>query len=180
MGLADQDVGKLVRLDHIYDLVEGNISSEVRAKIAGISDELAHPLATPVAKTICLLQFVKSVHRDAENIAAALYPSVGADSQLAAVKEALARARDRPEGAPRRRRLPHPHTGRGRLGAAAQPDEPEAWRRASHPHRGRSRPSGSHSHRTSLLGVKTFKAGLAIDGRAVESGDVVFQLHARR
>ena len=42
-----------------------------------------------MAKAICLLQFVKSVHRTAENIAAALYPSVGADSQLAAVKEAL-------------------------------------------------------------------------------------------
>ena len=38
---------------------------------------------------ICLLQYVKSVHRTAENIAAALHPSVAADSQLAAVKEAL-------------------------------------------------------------------------------------------
>ena len=38
---------------------------------------------------ICLLQYVKSVHRTAENIAAALHPGVAGDSQLAAVKDAL-------------------------------------------------------------------------------------------
>lgn len=55
----------------------------------GIARELQHPLARPVAKVICLLQYVKSVHRTAENIAAALDGSVAADSQLASVKEAL-------------------------------------------------------------------------------------------
>ena len=68
-----QDVGALVRLDQVYDLVEGNIGSEVRAKIAAIPAKLEHPLAQPVAKVICLLQYVKSVHRTAENIAAALH-----------------------------------------------------------------------------------------------------------
>jgi len=43
-----------------------------------------------VAKVICLLQYVKTVHRTPENIAAALYPTLGADSQLATVKDALA------------------------------------------------------------------------------------------
>src|SRR5213075_3574057 len=42
-----------------------------------------------VAKAICLLQYVKSVHRTAENIAAALHPRVAGDSQLSSVKEAL-------------------------------------------------------------------------------------------
>jgi hypothetical protein len=60
-----------VRLDQVYDLVEGNMGS-VRAKIAAIAKELSHPLAQSVAKVICLLQYVKSVHRTAENIAAAL------------------------------------------------------------------------------------------------------------
>ena len=46
-------------------------------------------MAQPVAKVICLLQFVKSVHRTAENIAAALYPALGAPSVLEQVKEAL-------------------------------------------------------------------------------------------
>ena len=89
VNLADQPIGALVRLDHIYDLVEGNIGSEVRAKIADIARKIDHPLAQPVAKVICLLQYVKSVHRSAENIAAALHPSVEADGQLAGVKEAL-------------------------------------------------------------------------------------------
>src|SRR5690606_10568519 len=87
--LAESSLGHLVRLDHVYDLVEGNIGGEVRAKITAIAKEVSHPLAQPVAKVICLLQYVKSVHRSAENIAAALHPNVSADSQLAAVREAL-------------------------------------------------------------------------------------------
>jgi hypothetical protein len=85
VNLADEPVGSLVRLDQVYDLVEGNIGSEVRAKIAAIAKELSHPLAQPAAKVICLLQYVKSVHRTAENIAAALHRGVASDSQLAAV-----------------------------------------------------------------------------------------------
>lgn len=49
-----------MRLDHVFDLVEGNIGSEVRAKIAAISKELNHLLALAVAKVICLLQYVKA------------------------------------------------------------------------------------------------------------------------
>ncbi len=89
VNLASAPLGALVRLDQVYDLVEGNIGSEVRAKITAIAKELSHPLAQPVAKVICLLQNVKTVHRSAENIAAALCPSVSGDSQLASVKEAL-------------------------------------------------------------------------------------------
>ena len=164
VGLADQDVGQLVRLDHIYDLVEGNISSDVRAKIAGISDELSHPLATPVAKTICLLQFVKSVHRDAENIAAALYPSVGADSQLAAVKEALQEL----ESAQKVRhgddgyRIPTPaEDDWERLRSQTSPKPGDTHRIHTEAITSFWQPQPSHS----LHGAKNFKAGLAIDGR---------------
>jgi hypothetical protein len=89
VNLAEQSIGSVARLDQVYDLVEGNIGSEVRAKISAISKELEHPLAQPVAKVICLLQYVKSVHRTAENVAAALHPSVAGDFQLPAVKDAL-------------------------------------------------------------------------------------------
>ena len=89
VNLANEPLGVLARLDHVYDLVENNIGSEIRAKITAIAKELSHPLAQPVAKVICLLQYVKSVHRTAENIAAALHPGVASDSQLALVKEAL-------------------------------------------------------------------------------------------
>src|SRR5207247_5470618 len=89
IDLAGKPVGTLASLDQVYDLVEGNIASDLRGKIAAIAREVAHPLAQKVAKVICLLQYVKRVHRTAENIAAALHPGVAADSQLAVVKDAL-------------------------------------------------------------------------------------------
>jgi hypothetical protein len=88
--LADKVTGALVRLDHVYDLIEGNIASDIRAKIASVSKRVGHPDAQAVAKVICLLQFVKTVHRTPENIAAALLDRVDGESRLAAVKEALA------------------------------------------------------------------------------------------
>src|SRR6185437_7629202 len=53
VNLAEQGVGALVRIDQVYDLVEGNIDSDVRAKIGAIPREIEHPLAQPAAKAIC-------------------------------------------------------------------------------------------------------------------------------
>jgi len=176
VNLADAPVGTLVRLDQVYDLVEGNIGSEVRAKIAAIAKELAHPLAQPVAKVICLLQYVKSVYRSAENIAAALHGSVSGDSQLASVKDAL-------------RELEATHKVRlgddgYRIPTPAE-DDWERLRNGINPKPGDShrlyseiiasfwQPQPSHT----LAETKTFKAGLAIHGREVTSGDLVFHLH---
>lgn len=89
VNLADQPLGVLARIDQIYDLVHGNISSEIRGKIDAIKNEVSHPLAQAVAKAICLLQFVKSIHRTAENIAAALQNSVDGGSRLTEVNSAL-------------------------------------------------------------------------------------------
>jgi hypothetical protein len=176
VNLADGKLGDLARLDQVYDLVEGNIGSEIRAKIAAISKDLEHPLAQPVAKVICLLQYVKSVHRSAENIAAALHGSVGGDSQLAAVKEAL---RDLETG----------HKVRlGDDGYRIPTPAEDDWERL----RNGISPKPGDSHRLysevlasfwqpppafTLFDTKTFKAGLAIHGREVTSGDMVFQLH---
>jgi hypothetical protein len=176
VNLADGKLGDLVRLDQVYDLVEGNIGSEVRAKIAAISKELNHALAQPVAKVICLLQYAKSVHRSAENIAAALHGSVGGDSQLAAVKEAL-------------RELEASHKVRlGDDGYRIPTPAEDDWERL----RNGISPKPGDSHRLysevlstfwqpppafTLFETKTFKAGLAIHGREVTSGDMVFQLH---
>src|SRR5260370_6501643 len=79
----------LIRLDQVYDLIEGNIGSDIRAKIISIPSKVKHPLAQAVAKVVCLLQFAKTVHRTAENIAAALVDRVDADSRLTEVHEAL-------------------------------------------------------------------------------------------
>jgi hypothetical protein len=176
VNLADGNLGELVRLDQVYDLVEGNIGSEIRAKIAAIARELAHPLAQPVAKVICLLQYVKSVHRSAENIAAALHQSVGGDSQLASVKEALREL----EAA---QKVRHGDDGY-RIPTPAE-DDWERVRNGISPKPGDShrlysevlsmfwQPQPSHT----LFDTKTFKAGLAIHGREVTSGDMTFQVH---
>ena len=176
VNLADAQLGNLVRLDQVYDLVEGNIGSEVRAKIAAISKELDHPLAQPVAKVICLLQYVKSVHRSAENIAAALHGSVSGDSQLASVREALREL----EAAQKVRhgddgyRIPTPAEDdweRLRIGISPKPGD--SRRLYSEAVSAFWQPQPSHT----LFDTKTFKAGLAIHGREITSGDMVFQFH---
>ncbi|MDZ4247778.1 MAG: BREX system P-loop protein BrxC, partial [Patescibacteria group bacterium] len=176
VNLAEEPLGALVRLDQVYDLVEGNIGSEVRAKIAAISKEIEHPLAQPVAKVICLLQYVKSVHRTAENIAAALHPGVTGDSQLAAVKEALSQLE---VGQKVRRgddgyRIPTPAEDdweRIRNGIGPKPGD--AHRVFSEVLASFWQPQPAYT----FLETKTFKAGLAIHGREVVDGDMMFQVH---
>ena len=176
VNLAELPVGSVVRLDQVYDLVENNIGSEVRAKIAALAKELDHPLAQPVAKVICLLQYVKSVHRTAENIAAALHPDVAADSQLAAVKEALRQL----EAAHKVRlgddgyRIPSPaEDDWERIRNGINPNPGDARRLYSEVLSSFWQPPPSHT----LFDTKTFKAGLAIHGREVVDGDMMFHVH---
>ena len=175
VNLADQPIGSVARLDQVYDLVEGNIGSEVRAKISAISKELEHPLAQPVAKVICLLQYVKSVHRTAENTAAALHPGVAGDSQLAGVKDALRQL----EAANKVRlgddgyRIPTPAEDdweRTRNGISPKPGD--AHRIYSEVLAAFWQPQPTHT----LFDTKTFKAGLSIHGRDVVDGDMMFHV----
>jgi len=88
--LGSQPVGRLVTLDMIYDLVEGNISHEKRKDISDIVKAFAdQPLVAKVAKAVCLLQFVRGVPRTVENISAVLYPAVDAAPLQADVQRAL-------------------------------------------------------------------------------------------
>jgi hypothetical protein len=176
VNLADGTLGDLARLDQVYDLVEGNIGSEVRAKISAISKLVDHPLAQPVAKVICLLQYVKSVHRSAENLAAALHASVGGDSQLASVKDALRaletahQVRLGDDGY----RIPTPaEDDWERLRNGIYPKPGDSHRLYQEALSGFWQPQPSHT----LFDTKTFKAGLAIHGRELASGDMVFQVH---
>ncbi len=175
VNLAEQPIGALVRLDQVYDLVEGNIASEIRGKIAGIGKEIS-PFAQAVAKVVCLLQYVKSVHRSAENIAAALHPAVDADSQLPAVKEALdqlvkaQKVRAGEDGY----RIPTPAEDdweRQRAGLSPKPGD--SLRIQTETLLGFWQPQPSHE----LLGTKTFKAGLLLNGRPVLDGDMSVQMH---
>ncbi|MCP4384519.1 MAG: BREX system P-loop protein BrxC [Hyphomicrobiales bacterium] len=175
VALGDGETGQLARLDQIYDLVESNIAGEVRAKIHKIPEQVEHPEAQAVAKAICLLQFVQSVHRTAENIAAALHPVVDAPSHLPVVKEALAAleaaqlVRQGDDGY----RIPTPAEDdweRQRNGTSPRPADTKRLHREVVT--GFWKPQPTHN----LEGVKSFKAGLMIDGREEEKGDLGFHL----
>jgi hypothetical protein len=175
VDLANAPIGTLARVDQIYDLVSGNIGSEIRAKIADIGTKIAHPLAQPVAKVICLLQYVRSIHRTAENIAAALHPAVDADSRLAEVRQALEALE---KGLMVRRgddgyRIPTPAEDdweRQRSGLAPKPGDTS--RLHAEVVTGLWQPQPNHS----LLDVKLFKAGLFLGGRLTVDGDIPFHL----
>jgi len=89
VGLATQPVGTLAKIDQIYDLIKGNIRSEIRGKIDSIEQEVEHPYAQPVSKAICLLKYAPHIHCTAENIAGTLQGTVDGDSALADVQQAL-------------------------------------------------------------------------------------------
>lgn len=175
VALGEQELGQLARLDQIYDLVESNIDGEVRGKIHKIPDQVDYPQAQSVAKVICLLQFVQSVHRTAENIAAALHPATDAPSQLEVVKEVL---RVLEEGGLVRHgddgyRIPTPAEDDWewqRNGASPRPADTKRLHREIVT--GFWKPQPVHT----LLDVKPFKAGLVIDGREEEKGDLTFHL----
>ena len=175
VGLAKQDVGALARIDQIYDLVAGNIPSEIRGKISSIKDAVDNPLAQPVAKAICLLQYVQNIHRTAENIAATLHPRVEGDSKLAEVKAATEelvsshqiRLHDG------QYRIPTPAEDDWevtRAGIQATPGDINRLQTAVVT--GLWEPKPSHN----LADTKTFKAGLTFNGRSVSEADIRFNV----
>ena len=175
VNLADQTIGKLARIDQIYDLVSENIASEVRGKIDAIQKEVENPLAQPVAKAICLLQYVKSIHRTAENIAASLHPAVDADSRLSEVRQALDA-------------LLKAHMVRlGDDGYRIPTPAEDDWERK----RSSLQPKAGDVNRIhaelitdlwkpepkfNFLDTKIFKAGLVLKGRTVVDGDIPIHL----
>ncbi len=175
VALGDEPVGNLATIDQIYDLVSGNIASEVRGKIGSIAKEVPHPLAQPVAKAICLLQYVRSIHRTAENIAATLHPAVDGDSRLSEVKAALDalleahKVRLGDDGY----RIPSPaEDDWERQRASLSPKPGDASRLHADAVAALWTPQPSHT----LLDVKNFKAGLYLNGRLVNEGDIPIHL----
>src|SRR5437867_7048592 len=95
-AVAAKPIGTLVTLDKIFELVEGNLPSEKQKDISDIrerfKDDLEdHGIVARVAKTVCLLEFVRDLPRTEANIAACLVDEVGKPAPLAAVQRALER-----------------------------------------------------------------------------------------
>ena len=175
VGLGEHEIGALVTVEHVYDLVRDNIDSTIREKIDRIPAEVPHPFAQKVAKAICLLQFVKSIHRNSENIASVLYPKVGGDSVRASVDQALQalldahKIRKGDDGF----RIPTPTE-----------DDWETQRAALNPKRADTnqilketfekiwQPLPSYT----LLNTRPFRGSLFLDGRERLKGDIDFQI----
>lgn len=171
VNLAAAPIGELARIDQVYDLVAGNVPSELRGKIEAIKAQVDHPLAQSVAKAICLLQYVQSIHRTPENVAAALQATVAGDSRLTEVKLAL----DALEKALMVRRgddgyrIPSPaEDDWEKLRASARPKAGDVSRIHSDAIRILWQPQPSYS----LNDVKAFKAGLYLNGRQIVPGDI--------
>jgi hypothetical protein len=89
-GLTQEKVGKLVTLDKVYDLVEGNLSTEKRKDIQDIAVAFPEqPFLLRVAKALRMLEFVRNIPRTARNIAAVLYDDLGKQWDLDQVTQAL-------------------------------------------------------------------------------------------
>lgn len=90
-ALARADVGRLVTMDLIFELVEGNLSTEKQKDISDASAQFgAGSMETRVAKAIALLEFVRGLSRTETNLAAVLVERVDGPAPLPQVKAALA------------------------------------------------------------------------------------------
>jgi hypothetical protein len=173
--LAEQPVGQLATIDQIYDLIAGNIPGEIRGKINAIKDEVTHPLAQKVAKAICLLQYVKSIHRTAENIASALHPAVSADSLLSEAKEALRQLVDahKVRLSDNQYRIPTPAEDDWDVTrASCNPKPGDVHRIYADTVTALWEPRPAHN----LLDARTFKGGLVFNGRPVVEEDIAFHV----
>lgn len=93
-NFAAKPVGCLVTLDKVFELVEGNLSSEKRTDIHEISERFKadgddQSWCLRVAKTVCLLEFVGDLPRTEANIAAFLVDQVGGHAPVAEVQTAV-------------------------------------------------------------------------------------------
>lgn len=92
--MKSKAIGCLVTLDKVYELVEGNLSTEKRSDIHDISQRFKNDAEDQgwtlrVAKVICLLEFVRDLPRTEANIAAFLVDEVGKPAPVAQVQAAI-------------------------------------------------------------------------------------------
>jgi len=91
--LAERPAGTLACADDFYNTLRNDIYKVLPHVVAAVERTAqifsGHPLTVRVAKAVAAMQTVEGFPCSAENIAALLYPSVGAPSLLAEVREAL-------------------------------------------------------------------------------------------
>ena len=91
--LADRPVGRLACVDDFYDTLRVDIAKVLPHVVAGVDKVTRifteNPAVVRVAKAVAALQPIEAFPRSAENIAALLYPELGAPAVADEVREAL-------------------------------------------------------------------------------------------
>jgi hypothetical protein len=178
-SLARADVGRLVTMDLVFELVEGNLSTEKQKDISDVAAQFGQDAwPTRVAKAIALLEFVRTFPRTEENLAGVLVDSVSTPArplaQVQAALDVLWKAK---------------FVRRTEEGYKLQTDSEKSWetQRRSHDPKPKeknealrevvaelfSEPSlRSYAHK----GLRTLKVGLSVDGSPVEEGHIPVHL----
>jgi hypothetical protein len=182
-AFAKKPIGALVSLPNAYELVEGNLSNERRADIFEIAERFKDDTEDGgwflrVAKTICLLEFVRDLPRTEANIAAFMVDRVGSPAPVSEVRKAL----DKLHAAQFIR-----NTEEGWKLQTAQEKNWETERKAYDPKR-RDR---NEIHRKALVEIfsdpalrayrfkdyRTFRMSISVDGTAIaDEGDITLRL----
>jgi hypothetical protein len=91
--LADREIGTLACVDDFYDSLRADIAKVLPHVVSGVDRSAKifadRPVIVRVAKAVAALQPIETFPRNAENIAALLYPVLGSQSLVDEVKDAL-------------------------------------------------------------------------------------------
>jgi hypothetical protein len=178
--LGEQPVGRLVTLEQVYDLLEGNLTTERRKDIADVAARLSDvdPMVLKVVKALALLEFVRDLPRTPDNIAAVLYDRVDGGAIVEQVQASLEHleeaqfAREMAEG--------------WKLQTALEKDW-DTERRSHYPKPAQRKELRLEILRTGIFdepqvrsyryrNLRTFRLAVSADGRTVTDGDIPLSL----
>lgn len=181
--LQHKSIGTLVTLDKIFELVEGNLSSEKQRDISEITEQFRadaedHGMAARVAKTVTLLEFVRDVPRTEVNIAACLVDAVGQPAPLAEVQRAIEKlehgkfVRNTEEGW-KLQTAQEKNWETERRGFAARPKDRNEITRETLKAIFEEPNLKTYRHKN----LRTFRVGINVDGVAVGDGEIPLWLY---
>ncbi len=176
--LAEEELGRLVTLDLVYELVEGNLASERTRDISEIARQFgADSWESRVAKVLTLLEFVRNLPRTEANVAAMLYDRLGAPSAVVPVREALEElvaaefVRRTPEGFKLQSATEKGWSQKRNAVAPRPRDRNEILREVL---REVFADAGIRPFR--YRNLKSFRVGLSVDDVALEDGEIILAL----
>jgi len=177
-ALARAEIGRMVTLDLVFELVEGNLSTETRKDISDIAKGFGvNSWEARVAKAVVLLQMVRDLPRTDANVAAVLLDRLDISAPLPQVRDALTRLQEAKYVR---------HTDEGFKLQTASEKNWETERRAIDP-RPRDR---AEIFRATLVeafsepalrvysykGLRNFRVGLTVDGIPLGDGNIPVHL----